>query len=87
MQKKAVASLQTGSKKLTKVIKMTKKYLLQFYTLFLESIISPDLANEWFNKIIFLLIIIKLNFTRSFILNGTFKKLFSSQSEKKLTRA
>ena len=49
MAKKAVASLQTGSKKLTKVIKMTKKDGSKFYT-FSESIISPDLANEWFNK-------------------------------------
>ena len=49
MAKKAVASLQTGSKKLSKVIKMTKKDGSNSYT-FSESIISPDLANEWFNQ-------------------------------------
>ena len=49
MAKKAVATLQTGSKKLTKVIKMTKTDGSKSYT-FSESIISPDLANEWFNK-------------------------------------
>ena len=49
MAKKAVATLQTGSKKLTKVIKMTKKEGASSYT-FSESIITPDMANEWFNK-------------------------------------
>ena len=49
MAKKAVATLQTGSKKLTKVIKMTKKEESNSYT-FSESILPPDLANEWFNK-------------------------------------
>ena len=49
MAKKAVATLQTGSKKLAKVIKMIKKDGSNSYT-FSESIISPDLANEWFNK-------------------------------------
>jgi hypothetical protein len=49
MAKKAVASLQTGSKKLAKVIKMTKKDGSKAYT-FSESIISPDLVNEWFSK-------------------------------------
>ena len=49
MAKKAVASLRTGSKKLTKVIKMTKKDGSNSYT-FSESIIPPDMANEWFKK-------------------------------------
>ena len=49
MAKKAVATLQTGSKKLTKVIKMSKKDGSNSYT-FSESIVSPDMANEWFNK-------------------------------------
>ena len=49
MAKKAVASLQTGSKKLTKVIKMAKKNGSNSYT-FSESIIPPDMANEWFKK-------------------------------------
>ena len=49
MAKKAVASLQTGSKYLTKVINMNNKYCSNSYT-FSESIVSPDLANEWFNK-------------------------------------
>jgi hypothetical protein len=49
MAKKAVATLQTGSKKLTKVIKMTKKNSLSSYT-FSESIIPPDSVNEWLSK-------------------------------------
>ena len=49
MAKKAVASLQTGSKKLAKVIKKTKKDGTKSYT-FSESIIPPDMANEWFKK-------------------------------------
>lgn len=49
MAKKAVASLQTSSKKLTKVIKMTKKGDSNFYS-FTESIIPPDMTNDWFNR-------------------------------------
>ncbi|NBS18911.1 MAG: DUF4295 domain-containing protein [Flavobacteriia bacterium] len=49
MAKKSVATLQTGSKKLTKAIKMVKKNGANSYT-FVETIISPDLANEWLSK-------------------------------------
>ena len=50
MAKKSVASLQTGSKKLTKAVKMVKKDGSNSYT-FVEAIIAPDNANEWFSKI------------------------------------
>jgi hypothetical protein len=49
MAKKSVATLQTGSKKLTKAIKMVKKNGANSYT-FVETIIPPDLANEWLSK-------------------------------------
>ena len=49
MAKKSVASLQTGSKRLTKAIKMVKKQGSNSYG-FVETIISPDLASEWLNK-------------------------------------
>lgn len=49
MAKKSVATLQTGSRKLTKAIKMVKKNGANSYT-FVETIISPDLANEWLSK-------------------------------------
>ena len=49
MAKKSVASLQTGSKKLTKAIKMVKKDGSNSYS-FLETIIPPDLAPEWLSK-------------------------------------
>tara|TARA_A100001011_G_scaffold395708_1_gene491521 strand:+ start:110 stop:262 length:153 start_codon:yes stop_codon:yes gene_type:complete len=49
MAKKSVATLQTGSKKLTKAIKMTKKNNSSSYS-FVETIITPDLANEWLSK-------------------------------------
>tara|TARA_B100000575_G_scaffold2270_1_gene1804 strand:+ start:2037 stop:2189 length:153 start_codon:yes stop_codon:yes gene_type:complete len=49
MAKKSVASLQTGSKKLTKAVKMVKKDGSNSYT-FVESIIAPNNANEWFSK-------------------------------------
>jgi hypothetical protein len=49
MAKKSVATLQTGSKKLTKAIKMVKKGDNQSYS-FVETIVSPDLANEWLAK-------------------------------------
>ncbi len=46
MAKKSVASLQTGSKRLTKAIKMVKSPKSGSYT-FVESIMSPDEVNEW----------------------------------------
>lgn len=49
MAKKSVASLQTGSKRLTKAIKMIKKNGSSSYS-FVETIIPPDLASDWLSK-------------------------------------
>ncbi|MDG1763314.1 MAG: DUF4295 family protein [Flavobacteriaceae bacterium] len=49
MAKKSVATLQSGSKRLTKAIKMVKKNGSDSYS-FVETIISPDLANKWLDK-------------------------------------
>ncbi|OUW77088.1 MAG: DUF4295 domain-containing protein [Flavobacteriaceae bacterium TMED212] len=49
MAKKSVAILQTGSKKLTKAVKMVKKNNSSTYS-FVETIINPDLANDWLSK-------------------------------------
>ena len=49
MAKKAVASLQTGSKRLTKAIKMVKSPKTGAYT-FVESIMPPEMVNDWLNK-------------------------------------
>ncbi|WP_432410251.1 DUF4295 domain-containing protein [Rasiella sp. SM2506] len=49
MAKKSVASLQTGSKRLTKAIKMVKSEKTGAYT-FVESIMAPDLVNDWLNN-------------------------------------
>jgi hypothetical protein len=49
MAKKSVASLQTGSKRLTKVIKMVKKGDSKSYS-FVETITSPNNVNDWLNK-------------------------------------
>ena len=49
MAKKSVASLQTGSKRLTKAIKMVKSPKTGAY-MFVESIMTPDRVNEWVNK-------------------------------------
>lgn len=49
MAKKSVATLQTGSKKLTKAIKMVKKGDSKYYS-FVEAIINPDTANDWLSK-------------------------------------
>ena len=49
MAKKSVASIQTGSKRLTKAIKMVKKEGSKSYS-FVETIISPDLVSDWLNK-------------------------------------
>ena len=54
MAKKSVASLQTGSKRLTKAIKMIKKEGSKSYS-FVETIIPPDLASEWLSKNNFIL--------------------------------
>lgn len=49
MAKKSVASLQTGSKRLTKAIKMVKSEKSGAY-IFVESIMPPDRVNEWLAK-------------------------------------
>ena len=49
MAKKSIASLQTGSKRLTKAIKMVKSEKTGAYT-FVESIMAPDQVNGWFSK-------------------------------------
>ena len=46
MAKKAVASLQTGSKKLAKAIRMIKKNGSDSYS-FEERILPQDLVNDW----------------------------------------
>ena len=49
MAKKSVATLQTGSKKFTKAIKMVKKNDSNSYS-FVETIITPDQVNDWLSK-------------------------------------
>ena len=49
MAKKTVATLQTGSKKLTKVIKMVKSPKSGAYV-FEEKVVAADDANDFFNK-------------------------------------
>ena len=49
MAKKSVASLQTGSKRLTKAIKMVKSPKSGAYT-FVESIMAPDQVKGWLAK-------------------------------------
>lgn len=49
MAKKSVASLQTGSKRLTKAIKMVKSPKTGAY-IFVESIMDPSAVNEWLSK-------------------------------------
>ncbi len=49
MAKKSVASLQTGSKRLTKVIKMVKSEKTGAY-IFVESIMDPSKVNDFLNK-------------------------------------
>ena len=49
MAKKSVATLQSGSKKLTKAIKMVKKNNSNSYS-FVETIINADQLNEWLSK-------------------------------------
>jgi hypothetical protein len=46
MAKKAVATLQTGSKRLTKAIKMVKSPKTGAYT-FVESVMAPELVDEF----------------------------------------
>ena len=49
MAKKSVASLQTGSKRLSKAIKMVKSPKTGAYT-FVESVMDPDSVNDFFAK-------------------------------------
>ena len=49
MAKKSVATLQTGSKRLTKAIKMVKSPKSGAYT-FVESIMAPEKVNEFLSK-------------------------------------
>lgn len=49
MAKKTVATLQTGSKKLTKVIKMVRSPKSGAYV-FEERVVHADSVNDFFNK-------------------------------------
>lgn len=49
MAKKAVASLQTGSKRLTKAIKMVKSEKSGAYT-FVESVMAPEFVDDFLKK-------------------------------------
>ena len=49
MAKKSVASLQTGSKRLTKAIKMVKSPKTGAY-MFVESVMAPEFVNDFLNK-------------------------------------
>jgi hypothetical protein len=49
MAKKSVASLQTGSKRLTKAIKMVKSPKTGAYT-FVESVMAPDQVSDFLSK-------------------------------------
>ncbi len=49
MAKKSVATLQTGSKRLTKAVKMVKSPKTGAYT-FVESIMTPEQVSEFLDK-------------------------------------
>jgi hypothetical protein len=49
MAKKSVASLQSGSKRLTKAIKMVKSEKSGAYT-FVESIMTPEKVSDFLSK-------------------------------------
>jgi len=49
MAKKSVASLQTGSKRLSKAIKMVKSPKTGAY-MFVESIMAPEMVDEFLKK-------------------------------------
>lgn len=49
MAKKSVATLQTGSKRLSKAIKMVKSSKSGAYT-FVESIMAPEMVDDWMAK-------------------------------------
>ena len=49
MAKKSVTSLQTGSKRLTKAIKMVKSPKTGAY-MFVESVMAPEHVNDYLSK-------------------------------------
>jgi hypothetical protein len=49
MAKKSVATLQTGSKRLTKAVKILKSPKTVSYT-FVESVMQPELVKDWLAK-------------------------------------
>jgi hypothetical protein len=49
MAKKSVATLQTGTKRLTKAVKMVKSPKSGAYT-FVEAIMDPEFVNDWLKK-------------------------------------
>jgi len=49
MATKTVATLQSSSKRLTKAIKMVKSPKTGAYT-FVESVMAPEMVNDWLNK-------------------------------------
>ena len=49
MAKKSVATLQTGSKRLTKAIKMVKSPKSGAY-MFVESVMAPEMVNDFLDK-------------------------------------
>lgn len=49
MAKKSVATLQTGSKRLTKAVKMVKSKKTGAYT-FVEQIMAPEQVNDFLNE-------------------------------------
>ena len=49
MAKKSVASLQTGSKRLAKAVKMVRSPKTGAY-IFVESIMDPDNVSDWLKK-------------------------------------
>ncbi|MAW94838.1 MULTISPECIES: DUF4295 domain-containing protein [unclassified Leeuwenhoekiella] len=49
MAKKSVATLQTGSKRLTKAIKMVKSPKTGAYT-FVESVMTPEMVGDFLAK-------------------------------------
>jgi hypothetical protein len=55
MAKKAVATLQTGSKRLTKAIKMVKSPKTGAYT-FVESVMAPEFVDEFLKSKYFCII-------------------------------
>ena len=49
MAKKAISKLQTGSKRLTKAIKMVKSEKTGAYV-FVEAMMSPEFVSDWLKE-------------------------------------